>query len=212
MLKKISFRLINILYFFIGTFLTSLGIVTLVQSNIGPDPWSVLHVGISLHIPLTTGKINSIIGVSLLLLYLPMKAKPNIYTIINAYFVGFFIDFINKNSFVSPPLTTSWSFVYLILGILIFGVGTGIYGSFACSSRDNLIASLAILTKQKPKITKIIFEFIIVIIGTILGGPGSIGTLLFMGSVGHVINWARKNLKLPSFEVQPSSYNEEESL
>ena len=72
MLKKISFRLINILYFFIGTFLTSLGIVTLVQSNIGPDPWSVLHVGISLHIPLTTGKINSIIGVSLLL-YLPMK-------------------------------------------------------------------------------------------------------------------------------------------
>lgn len=79
MFKKIPVQLIRISCFFAGLFITSLAIVLLVQSRIGADPWSVLHVGISLHIPITTGRVNQLIGVAIIFVCLALKIKPRWY-------------------------------------------------------------------------------------------------------------------------------------
>lgn len=143
MFKKIPVQLIRISCFFAGLFITSLAIVLLVQSRIGADPWSVLHVGISLHIPITTGRVNQLIGVAIIFVCLALKIKPGLGTIINTYFIGFFIDLINRNLIVKPPKSILFSCIYLITGILLFGTGTGIHSNFGAGSRDNLIKGLA---------------------------------------------------------------------
>lgn len=46
-----------------GFFLASLGIVFMINANLGLSPWDVLHKGITNVIPITMGQANIVVGV-----------------------------------------------------------------------------------------------------------------------------------------------------
>ena len=208
MVKKISFQIIRILYLFVGLFIASLGTVLIVRADIGVDSWSVLHIGITLHTPLTIGKACQLIGVVLIIAGLFLKIKPGIGTIMNMYFIGFFQDFIFRLNFIKQPDSLLWSWIYLMGGIIIFGAGCGLYinSNFGAGPRDGLMLGLAKLTGKSVAFIKTIIELTVTVIGFLLGGPVGIGTVVFALLVGHIIQWSLKNLKLPSHEVQQSDY------
>ena len=69
-----------------------LGEGLLIVSFAGASPWSVLAQGIASNVDFSTGIITIFVSIGVLLLWIPLKQKPGIGTILNAIIIGLMID------------------------------------------------------------------------------------------------------------------------
>ncbi len=76
-------------FFFLclGLVLFGLGEGLLIVSFVGASPWSILAQGIALNVDLSIGIITVLISIGVLFLWLPLKQKPGIGTILNAIII-----------------------------------------------------------------------------------------------------------------------------
>ena len=58
----------------------------------GASPWSVLAQGISLNIDFSIGTTTLLVSIGVLILWIPLKQKPGIGTILNALIIAVMID------------------------------------------------------------------------------------------------------------------------
>ncbi len=84
---------ITFIYLNLGLVLFGLGEALLIASNAGVSPWTVLAQGISGHTDWSIGFSTMIISFAILLLWIPLKQKPGMGTILNALIIAFMIDF-----------------------------------------------------------------------------------------------------------------------
>ena len=78
----------TLLYLCFGLTLFGLGEGLLLVSLTGASPWSVLAMGISLHLDLSIGTITFFISLGVLLLWIPLNQKPGIGTLLFAFGIG----------------------------------------------------------------------------------------------------------------------------
>ena len=78
---------ITIFYLIIGLILFGIGEGLLITANIGVSPWFVLHQGLSFKTGYTIGLTTFIVSVIILILWIPLKEKPGIGTILNAILI-----------------------------------------------------------------------------------------------------------------------------
>lgn len=171
---------------FVGLFLYGIGIAFLVRSALGAAPWDVLTQGISHHLPLSFGAITVILSGVVLLLWIPIKQKPGIGTLLNAVLVGPSADF---GLATIPTVDQLWlRIAFIALGILIIGLATGLYiGSrFGPGPRDGLMTGLHRVTGIRIWVVRSALELTVVAIGWSLGGTVGIGTLAFAVLIGPV--------------------------
>ena len=64
------------------------------MANLGLGPWGVLHDGISKTINITYGQAGILTSLLALLLWIPLKQKPGIATIFDAFWIGLTADFV----------------------------------------------------------------------------------------------------------------------
>ena len=64
----------------------------LLLAGLGLDPWDVLHQGLSRRIGLGVGTWAIIVGVAVLLAWIPLRQRPGIGTLCNVLVVGAVID------------------------------------------------------------------------------------------------------------------------
>ena len=67
-----------------GLILFGVGIAMMVAGDLGLGPWDVFHQGASSHLGLSIGVMIEIVGVLLLLLWIPLRQKPGVGTLLNA--------------------------------------------------------------------------------------------------------------------------------
>ena len=81
-------------FFFLcfGLTLFGLGEGLLIVSLSGASPWSVLAQGISLNVNYSIGIITFIISIVVLMMWIPLKQKPGMGTILNALIIAAMID------------------------------------------------------------------------------------------------------------------------
>lgn len=82
---KLPLRLANL---FIGLMLFALAMALLIRAQLGVDPWDVLHLGLANYIPLSLGTIVILVGVVVLLAWIPLKQWPGLGTIANVLLIG----------------------------------------------------------------------------------------------------------------------------
>ena len=82
----------TIFFLCFGLSLFGLGEGLLIVSFTGASPWSVLAQGISLNIDFSIGTITLFVSIGVLLLWIPLKQKPGIGTILNALIIALMID------------------------------------------------------------------------------------------------------------------------
>ena len=75
-----------------GLFLFALGIVMLLESELGLSPWDVLNQGLAEQTPLTFGTANIAIGLTVLVLAWRLGARIGAGTVANAVLIGLFIE------------------------------------------------------------------------------------------------------------------------
>ena len=174
-------------YLCFGLTLFGLGEGLLIVSTAGASPWSVFAQGIYLNFGLSIGIVTILISVVVLILWLPLKQKPGIGTILNALIVGFMIDICIK--FVPTPENYFSQLFLAFLAVLTVGVGGGIYlvANLGAGPRDGLMIGLQKKTNLPIAAVRAILEITVMSIGWYLGGTVGLGTLLFAFGIGPAV-------------------------
>ncbi|MFC4184678.1 YczE/YyaS/YitT family protein [Saccharococcus thermophilus] len=175
--------------YFIGLLVMSFGIVLTIKANVGCAPWDVLHIGLYRKFGLTIGTWSIIVGIVILTLSsLLVKQRPKLGAFLNMLFVGIFIDMYMMIPYLQTPATIVGRFAMLLIGIVIAGYGMGLYisANVGAGPRDSLMLALMDLTGWKVQYIRIAMEAFVLLTGWLLGGPVSIGTLIFCVTIGSV--------------------------
>ena len=167
-----------------GLTLFGLGEGLLIVSLTGASPWSVLAQGISLNIDFSIGTITLFVSIGVLLLWIPLKQKLGIGTILNALIIALMIDICIN--FVSTPENYISQILLAVVAVLTVGLGGGIYlvANLGSGPRDGLMIGLQEKTNLPIAAVRATLEISVMSIGWYLGGTVGVGTLLFAFGIG----------------------------
>ncbi len=166
-----------------------------VRAGLGLDPWDVLHQGVSDHTGISIGKVSVIVGVVILLGWIPLRQRLGIGTIANAIVLGTVQDLTLAALPAHPSLVVRW--VLLLGGTALAGFGVALYvgARLGPGPRDGIMTGVA---ERGPSIrlVRTLIELGALAGGFLLGGSVGIGTVLFALTIGpNVQFW------LPRFDL-----------
>tara|TARA_Y200000002_G_scaffold241726_1_gene199933 strand:+ start:423 stop:1010 length:588 start_codon:yes stop_codon:yes gene_type:complete len=169
-----------------GTSLIGIGISLNYLANLGLGPWGVFHDGLSKTLNITYGRTIIITGIAVMLLWIPLKQKPGIGTIIDIFLVGTVADLIIPNFPLSENIFVSLLLIFC--GIILIGAGTAIYvgGNLGVGPRDGIMVGLED-KGLKIGTARNIIELLAFLIGWLLGGLVGYVTILFVIGIGPVV-------------------------
>ena len=169
-----------------GITMIGIGVAFNYMANLGLGPWGVLHDGISKTINITYGQAGIMTSLISLLLWIPLKQKPGIATIFDAFWIGLTADFVINIIPDAPSLVIQ--IIYLISGITLIGLGTAIYvgGDLGAGPRDGIMVGLEKLG-LKIGTARTLLEFVAFSIGFLLGGKIGIASIIIVLSIGRVL-------------------------
>ncbi len=76
----------------LGLCLYGVAAAMMVRSNLGLDPWNVFHQGLSLKTGMSLGTASIIMGVLVMLAWIPLRQKPGLGTLFNIFVIGLSMD------------------------------------------------------------------------------------------------------------------------
>ena len=193
----------RVIQLLIGLFLYGIGIALIVRGAIGVAPWDVLTQGIDGHLHLGFGVITTIISGIVLLLWIPLKQRLGIGTVLNAVLVGPAAD---VGLWLVPADLALWLRVLLFAaGLLLLAIASGIYigAGLGPGPRDGLMTGLHARTGWPIWAVRTGIEGLVLATGWVLGGNVGVGTVLFALLVGPLCQWtlplfARDQIRLPA--------------
>ena len=170
-----------------GLILFGLGEGLLIISASGASPWSVFAQGLSLNLGFSVGIMTIFISFIVLLLWLPLKQKPGIGTILNALIIGLMIDVCIR--YVQTPENYINQILLGAFAVLTVGVGGGIYlvANLGAGPRDGLMIGLQKKTNLPIALVRAALEITVMSIGWYLGGTVGVGTVLFAFGIGPCV-------------------------
>ena len=180
-------RSVTLVMLVIGLFLFGLGEAIIIGSGSGVSPWTVLAQGISMRSNLSIGVATFLISVSILIFWIPLKQIPGVGTVLNAIIIASAIDL--TLPYLPRPDTTFFKILQASFGILIVGIGSGIYlsSNLGPGPRDGLMVGLQKKTNTAIPVIRTFIELSAVTLGWFLGGVVGIGTILFVFGVGPCV-------------------------
>ena len=155
----------------------------LVLAGLGLDPWNVFHQGLARHTPLAIGTWAILVGVVVLLLWIPLRQRPGIGTLSNVVVVGGTMDLVLGH--VHAPHALSVRIAFLVCGVFLNGVATGAYigAGLGPGPRDGLMTGLA-ARGHSIRVVRTGLELTVLATGWLLGGTVGVGTVLYALSIG----------------------------
>lgn len=181
----LSLQRVSILFF--GLALFGLGDSLLIQGSIGNAPWTVFAQGLSSKTGLSIGWTTFIIGVGVLLLWIPLKEKVGFGTLSNIVIISAFIE-LGTNIF---PKQSDFSFglIYTLLGIALVGIGSALYITCGLGRgpRDGAMTGIHYKTGIRIGRVRLGIEVTVLVIGWLLGGTVGLGTVLFAILIGQSV-------------------------
>ena len=125
-----------------GLFLFGLGESLLITSGAGVGPYTVLAQGVSNLTGWSIGLSTFVISIFVLLMWIPLKQKPGMGTILNAFIIALTIEF--SIYYLPYPETYPMQILQVVVGVLIIGICSGFYliANLGAGPRDGLMIGL----------------------------------------------------------------------
>lgn len=180
-----------------GLFLYGVGIAFMVRAEIGVAPWDVLTQGISKQTGLPFGLITNLVGVLVLLLWIPIRQRPGVGTVLNVLLVG---PSAQLMLWLVPEQTELWVRIPMfVVGLLVVGIATGLYigARLGPGPRDGLMTGLHTKLGWPIWQVRTIIEVTVLAIGWVLGGNVGVGTVAFALLIGPIANVTLPLLRVP---------------
>ncbi len=188
-MKKVHqiFKRTSIVLF--GIFLISSGLYFFLNSGLGLTPFTVMADGISNTLGISFGQATTVINISIILcLFLLTDSKFGPGTVLNAVFLGIFLDII---IWTFGSITTEVIFFQaLMLAAAILLIGAGIATYISVDMGEGPIEALMIYIRRKTNFSlrsiRMSLDFSFGLIGFSMGATLGIGTIIAAAAIGPV--------------------------
>lgn len=190
----------------LGIVLLGCGIAPVLEAELGVAPWDVFHQGLSDVTGLSFGLVTVLVGLVVMLAWIPLRQRMGLGTIVNTLTLGFVIDAMLA---VIPPvesLPVRWAM--LLGGIVLTAAGMALYigAGLGPGPRDGLMTALA--ARGHPLwLVRTVIEVAALAAGLALGGDVGVGTVLFAFGIGPIGHWflARFHLGVGGVDPDPTA-------
>ncbi|MBS1898184.1 MULTISPECIES: membrane protein YczE [unclassified Microbacterium] len=196
----------RVLQLLIGLVLYGVGDGLMITAGLGVDPWTVFAQGLARHTGIGVGWITNIVGLLVLLLWIPLRQKPGIGTLLNVLLVG---TAIQATVTVVPPVHGLLAQVLvLVAGVLVVALASGLYigARFGPGPRDGLMTGMNARLGWPIWVSRLTVEVTVLVIGWLLGGTVGIGTVVFALGIGPLVHIA-----LPLLDTARASGSDREA-
>jgi uncharacterized membrane protein YczE len=194
----------------IGLFLYGIAIAMMIRADLGASPWDVLSQGTSLRTSLDFGLITVLISGVVLLLWIPIRQKPGIGTVLNALLIG---PAASLGLATIPQPVQLWGQILLFAGGLsLLATATGLYlgARFGPGPRDGLMTGIHARTGWPVWAVRTGIEGSVLIVGWLLGGTVGLGTAAFALLIGPMVGVTIPLLRVA--DVAPAPIRREEVI
>lgn len=180
----------------IGLLLCGWGIASMVAADLGLGPWDVLHQGLSRRSGIPIGTMGILVGLLVLGLWLPLRERPGVGTVLNVIVIGVVIDVTLLVLATPDALWVRW--VMMLAGPALFAVGSGFYigSGLGPGPRDGVMTGLARLGIPVG-VARAAIELSVLAAGWMLGGTVGAGTLAFALGIGPLVHVFLPRLSVP---------------
>jgi uncharacterized membrane protein YczE len=181
----------------VGLVFYGIAIAMMIRAGIGVAPWDVLSQGLDIQTGLGFGLLTIIIGAVVLLLWIPIRQKPGIGTVLNVLLIGPAADL---GLAVIPPQTElGLQLVVFAGGLALLAVATGLYigARMGPGPRDGLMTGIHARFGVRIWIVRTAIEVVVLSTGWILGGNVGLGTVAFALLIGPMVNVTIPLLRVP---------------
>jgi uncharacterized membrane protein YczE len=180
----------------LGLVMCGTGIAFQIQADLGLGPWEVLHQGISDRTGIPIGTISILVGVVVLIGWIPLREKPGVGTLCNIVVIGATMDV--WLTFLPKPDPLWLRLVFMAMGPIGFGIGSGFYigAGLGPGPRDGLMTGIA--ARGHPVwLVRNGIEVSVTILGWLLGGTVGVGTVVFALTIGPIVHRTLPWLGMP---------------
>jgi uncharacterized membrane protein YczE len=168
----------------------------MILGALGLPPWAVLHQGLAERTSLSIGACAVIVGVLVLLLWIPLRQRPGLGTLSNVVLIGVGIDV--TLALVAAPESMAARVGFLVGGVVLNGIATGLYvgARLGPGPRDGLMTGIA---RRGHRISRVrtAIEVSVLVTGFVLGGTVGLGTALYALAIGPLVHRLLPRLTVP---------------
>ncbi len=179
-----------------GLFLLGAGIATSLRAELGVAPWDVFHQGLAEVTGLSFGVVVVLVGLAILLAWIPLRQRMGLGTILNTLSIGFIA---NLGLYLIPQQHRLAVRIPFLLGsIVLFGMGAGLYigSGLGPGPRDGLMTAIT-ARGHRLWIVRTVLECTVMVIGFALGGHVGVGTVLLALAIGPATHAGLRRFHLP---------------
>ena len=178
-----------------------IGIAFFVKSTLGVPPWDVFHSGVSKHTGLGLGTVLIIVAFFVLLLWIPLRLRPGIGTILNAVEIGLVENV--AQDLLPDTSNIAVRIAFMAAGMLCIAAGSGFYigAELGSGPRDGLMLGLNKRFGISVRLARTVVEVSVMIIGILLGGKIGIGTFVFAFGIGPLVQIMLKVFRMSNAQV-----------
>lgn len=181
----------------VGLVCFGVGLALMVAARLGLGPWEVLNQGLSRRTGIPIGTAGILVGLLVLLAWLPFRLRLGLGTICNVVLIGVTIDL--TLTVLPSPAAAAGRAAYLVAGVVLVGLGSGLYigAGLGAGPRDGLMTAIAAHTGRSIRLVRTALELSALGAGWLLGGDAGIGTVLFALAIGPLVQLFLGHLTLP---------------
>ena len=168
----------------IGLILYGISMACMLRARLGLDPWDVLHQGLAHHLGWRFGLVVGVVGIVVLLAWIPLRQRPGIGTVANVVIISVAVD--RALTWIPIVNAMGWRIVLLCLGVPLNAFATACYvgARLGPGPRDGLMTGLHARSGRSLRLIRTGLEVTVLAVGWLLGGSVGIGTVLYAATIG----------------------------
>ncbi|MGU3498807.1 membrane protein YczE [Mycobacterium sp. C31M] len=159
----------------------------MVQAGLGLDPWDVFHQGLARHTGMTIGTASALVGIVVLLAWIPLRNRPGIGTVANVIVIAVTVDL--GIALLPAPQDIRVRVAMMLGAVLLNAVSTVLYigAGLGPGPRDGLMTGLVARTGRSVRVIRTGIEVTVLTAGFLLGGTVGIGTVVYAFGIGPLV-------------------------
>lgn len=175
------------------------GIAFFVRSELGVPPWDVFHQGVSGRVDRSLGTVLIATSFVVLLLWIPLRLRPGLGTILNAVEIGL-VEGVAQ-TIIPESSNVVVRGLFLVAGMALIAAGSGFYigAELGPGPRDGLMLGINARFGISVRLARTLVEVTVLSVGVALGGTVGLGTVVFALGIGPLVQ-----VTLRMFRMSPS--------
>lgn len=159
----------------------------MIRAGLGLDPWDVFHQGLAGRTGLSFGLVTALVGVAVLLAWIPLRNRPGIGTVANVIVIAVTVD--AGLALLPAPSELPIRIAMMLGAVVLNAVSTVLYigAGLGPGPRDGLMTGLVARTGLSVRLVRTSIEVAVLSIGWLLGGTVGVGTVVYAFGIGPLV-------------------------